>query len=128
MQDEEEKEEFGEEGEETRAEEAGEAEEISPTGEVVRIRTPRRREVLGILDQRLGASRMRIRCMDGKTRICRVPGRLKRRLWLREGDIVLVEPWEFQPDEKGDILYKYSKAAVQWLQKRGFLKTAETEF
>ncbi|PIU75661.1 translation initiation factor eIF-1A [Candidatus Pacearchaeota archaeon CG06_land_8_20_14_3_00_35_12] len=103
-------------------------EEISPTGEIIRVRTPRGREVLGILDQRLGASRMKVRCMDGKTRVCRVPGRLKRRLWLREGDIVLVEPWEFQCDEKGDVLYKYSKAAVQWLQRRGFLKTAQTEF
>lgn len=115
-----------EQDEENFGEEAGE--EISPTGEVVRVRTPRGREVLGILDQRLGAARMRVRCMDGKSRICRVPGRMKRRLWLREGDIVLVEPWEFQHENKGDVIYKYSKAAVQWLQKRGFLKTTEEEF
>ena len=93
--------------------------------EVYRVRTPRGKEVLGVLEQRLGASRMLVRCFDGKSRVCRVPGRLKRALWLREGDIVLVEPWEFQSEEKGDILFKYSLAAVQWLKRKGFLKEAE---
>jgi translation initiation factor 1A len=90
-----------------------------------RVRQPRGKEVLGILEQRLGASRMMIKCFDGKTRNCRVPGRLKRKLWLREGDIVIVEPWEHQPDEKGDVLYKYSKAAVQWLKHQGYIKIEE---
>ena len=52
---------------------------------------------------------MRVRCFDGNTRICRIPGRLKRQLWVREGDIVVVEPWELGGDKKGDIIYKYSK-------------------
>ena len=37
--------------------------------EIVRVRIPRNKEVLGILEQRLGGSRMRVRCLDGKTRI-----------------------------------------------------------
>ena len=94
----------------------------------LRVRLPKGKEVLGILEQRLGASRMLVRCMDGKTRNCRIPGRLKRALWLREGDVVLVEPWEFQGDEKGDVLFKYSKAAIQLLRRKGYLKTAEEEF
>jgi translation initiation factor 1A len=53
---------------------------------------------------------------------------LKRRLWLREGDVVLVEPWEFQSDKKGDIIFKYSHAAIEWLRRKGFLKTLESEF
>jgi translation initiation factor 1A len=66
---------------------------------------------------------MLIKCFDGKSRNCRVPGRLKRKLWLREGDVVLVEPWELGGDERGDILLKYSLAQVEWLRKKGFLKT-----
>ncbi len=93
--------------------------------EVLRVRLPRGKEVLGILEQRLGASRMLVKCLDGNSRVCRIPGHLKRRLWLREGDVVLVEPWEFQGEEKGDVLFKYSKAAIQWLQRKGFLKTEE---
>ncbi len=90
--------------------------------EIRRTRIPKGREVLGLLEQRLGGSRMLIKCFDGQARVCRVPGRLKRRLWLREGDIVLVEPWEFDSDKKGDVLFKYSKAQVAWLRRKGFLK------
>jgi len=94
---------------------------------LIRVRLPRGKEVLGILEQRLGASRMLIRCLDGKTRNCRVPGRLKKKLWLREGDVVLVEPWEFD-NEKGDVIFKYNPSHVQWLQKKGFLKQISDEF
>jgi len=95
--------------------------------EVVRVRLPRGREVLGILDQRLGAARMMIRCLDGKSRNCRVPGRLRRKLWLREGDVVLVEPWEFD-NERGDVIFKYNPSAVEWLKRKGFLKDISGEF
>ena len=93
----------------------------------IRVKLPREGEVLGVLDQRLGASRMMIKSLDGKSRNCRVPGRLKRKLWLREGDVVLVQPWEFD-DEKADILFKYSPAAVSWLKRKGYLNEVEGEF
>ena len=93
--------------------------------EISRIKLPRGNQTLGILDQRLGASRTRARCLDGKTRICRIPGRLKRRLWVREGDILIIEPWEFLGDKKGDILYKYTPTQVQWLKNKGHLKKIE---
>lgn len=89
--------------------------------EIGRVRVPRGREVLGVLEARLGASRCDVRCMDGKTRNCRIPGRLKRKLWVRAGDIVLVEPWEFGGDEKGDIIFKYRPVQVGWLEKNGYL-------
>lgn len=85
------------------------------------------REVLGICDQRVGGSRMRVRCMDGKTRICRIPGRLKRKLWIREGDVLLIEIWELCGDEKGDVIFKYKPIQVDVLKKRGLLKQLEVE-
>jgi translation initiation factor 1A len=94
----------------------------------VRVKLPRGREVIGIITQRVGAGRMMVSCMDGKTRNCRVPGRLRRELWLREGDVVIVEPWEFDQDEKADILFKYSKAAIEKLKRDGMLKTNANEF
>ena len=93
----------------------------APSPEQFRVRLPRETEVLGILDQRLGASRVRIRCLDGKTRVCRIPGRLKRRLWVRAGDIVLVEPWEYGGDGKGDVIFKYRDIQVEWLRRNGYL-------
>lgn len=90
--------------------------------QIYRIHLPRGRQTFGIVQRRLGGSRMEIRCFDGKTRVCRIPGRLKRRLWVREGDLIIVEPWEFSGDDKGDVLYKYTKAQVSFLRRKGYLK------
>lgn len=93
----------------------------------VRVKLPKPNQVIGIITQRLGAGRMFVSCMDGKTRNCRVPGRKRRELWLREGDAVIVEPWEFD-NEKADVLYKYTKAQAQRLKQQGHLKAVESEF
>lgn len=90
--------------------------------EILRVRTPRGREVFGILKQRLGGSRMSVACFDGKTRVCRIPGRLKRKLWVREGDYLLIEPWELGGDDKGDVVYKYKPNQVDWLRNNGYIK------
>ena len=89
--------------------------------EIQRVKLPRGNQTLGILEQRVGASRSHVKCLDGKTRVCRIPGRLKRRLWVRPKDIVLVEPWEFGGDAKGDIIFKYRPAQVSFLRRRGML-------
>ena len=93
--------------------------------EIRKVKLPKGNQCFGIVDQRLGASRMRVKCLDGKARICRIPGRLKRKLWVREGDLVLVEPWEFGGDEKADILFKYRRTQIEWLRKNGQLKQLE---
>lgn len=101
---------------------------ILPQGEteIIRIRLPIKNEVLGIVQQRLGGSRMRVLCLDGKERICRIPGRARRELWVRENDVVIVQPWELGGDEKGDIVFKYrGKAEVEFLKKKGYLKNLE---
>lgn len=90
--------------------------------EISRIHLPRGRETFGLIEQRLGASRMRVKCLDGKTRVCRIPGRLTRKLWVRENDIVIVEPWEYSGNEKGDILYKYTPTQTFFLRRKGYLK------
>ncbi len=96
------------------------------TEEVIRhVRTPRPPETFGIVEQRLGGSRARVRCLDGKTRICSIPGRLKKRLWIRENDIIIVEPWEYSADEKGNIIFKYTFTQVKWLKDKGYLSKLE---
>ncbi|MFH1849918.1 MAG: translation initiation factor eIF-1A [archaeon] len=93
--------------------------------EIRRVKLPRGRQTFGILEQRVGGSRAKVRCLDGKGRICRIPGRLKRRLWVREGDLILVEPWELSGDEKGDIIFKYRKAQIDFLRRKGYLAKLE---
>ena len=90
--------------------------------EIRRVRLPKGNQTFGIVEQRLGGSRMKVICLDGKTRICRIPGRLKRRLWVREGDILLVQPWEFSGDKKGDIIFKYRHSQIDFLKQNGYLK------
>lgn len=90
--------------------------------EISRLMLPRGNQCFGVIEQRLGGSRMRVRCLDGKTRICRIPGRLTRKLWVREGDVAVVEPWEYSGDEKGDIVYKYSPTQLSFLKRKGYLK------
>ena len=94
--------------------------------EITRIKLPRGNQTFGVVDQRLGGSRVRVRCLDGKTRICRIPGRLKMRLWVRDSDIVIIEPWEYSGDEKGDLIYKYSKTQQAYLHRKGYLKKLES--
>jgi translation initiation factor 1A len=89
--------------------------------EISRVKLPRGNQVFGVLERRLGGSRTQVRCLDGKTRVCRIPGRLKRRLWVREGDILLIQPWEFGGDKKGDVIFKYRPNQVQFLRNKGYL-------
>jgi translation initiation factor 1A len=76
---------------------------------------------LGVVKKNLGYSRMRVKCSDGEQRLCRIRGKMKKRNWVREGDIVLVSPWEFQSDEKGDIIFRYTSGQSHWLRRKGFL-------
>lgn len=99
----------------------------NPEDEIRRVRLPRGNETIGLLIARLGGSRCKVQCLDGKERVCRIPGRLKRSLWVRENDIVIVEPWEFGGDEKGDIIFKYRPAQAQFLRKKGYLDELESQ-
>ena len=88
--------------------------------EPIRVRLPRGKEMLGEIEQIMGASRFRINCKDGKTRMCRIPGKFRRRIKVRSGDIVIVEPWSIEGDEKGDIVWIYNKTQMNWLRSNGY--------
>ncbi len=86
------------------------------------LRLPRDDEVFGVVEKSMGSGHMKVRCKDGNKRTCRIPGRLHKRVWIREGDVVIVEPWQVQSDEKGDIVYRYTQTQVGWLKKEGIWK------
>ena len=83
---------------------------------------PGQGEILGKAIKMTGGDQVIVKCADGETRNCRIRGKLKRRMWIREGDIVLVAPWDFDP-RKADILWRYIKAHAEWLEQNGYLKT-----
>ncbi len=94
---------------------------------IQRARLPRGKEIIGIIEQRFGGNKMNVNCLDGKNRNCRVPGRLKRKLWLRPNDVVIIEPWELD-NSKGDIIFKYNKSQIEWLKRNKYLETEKVEF
>jgi translation initiation factor IF-1 len=57
-----------------------------------RVPIPSANDVLGVAVKLLGFDRIMVKCQDGHERLCRVRGKMKRRVWIRVGDTVLVSP------------------------------------
>ncbi len=87
--------------------------------EIERIRMPRSNEVLGLVEQMFGFDRLRVRCKDGYVRVCRIRGKLRKRMWVRARDVVIVAPWPVQSDKKGDVMYRYTRTQLEWLRRKG---------
>ncbi|MEA2053675.1 MAG: translation initiation factor eIF-1A [Candidatus Thermoplasmatota archaeon] len=87
--------------------------------EYVRIRLPRQSngEMFAVADQLMGGSRVKVICEDGKSRMGRIRGRIKKRKWIRNGNLLIVRPWDFQED-KADILYRYTPTQAANLARR----------
>jgi len=83
---------------------------------------PQENEVLGITESLLGYDRIMVKCQDGATRLCRIRGKMKRKVWIRPRDVVLVSPWDFQSDKRGDIVWRYKSNEADWLKNSGYLK------
>jgi len=90
-------------------------------GEFNRLVLPGDSEVLGIAVKMLGYDRILVKCQDGHERLCRIRGKMKRRVWIREGDIVLVSPWDFQTDQRGDLIWRYTKGQAERLRRERYL-------
>ena len=90
-------------------------------GEFNRLVLPGENEVLGIAVKMLGFDRILVKCQDGHERLCRIRGKMKRRVWIRLGDIVLVSPWDFQTDQRGDLIWRYTKGQAERLRRERYL-------
>ena len=91
-------------------------------GDIGKPVLPQSHEVLGIAEKLLGYDRLMVRCQDGATRLCRIRGKMKRRVWIRVNDVVLVSPWDFQTGTRGDIVFRYKGGQAEWLRSSGILK------
>ncbi len=90
--------------------------------EKIRVKVPNERvnEMFAIADQILGGRRIRAICADGEERLSRIPGKMRRRQWVREGDLIIIQPWDFQPS-KADVKMRYSKTQALYLSRKGVL-------
>ena len=90
--------------------------------EYIRLKLPNKNknEMFAIAERLLGGSRMHVVCADGKSRLARIPGRMKRRQRVRAGDLVIIKPWDIQ-DEKADIIFRYRRTQSVILSRRNLL-------
>lgn len=68
----------------------------------------------------LGNGRCDAYCFDGVRRLCHIRGKMRKRIWINVGDIVLIGKRVFQ-DEKGDIIQKYFPEEAKNLKDYGEL-------
>ena len=75
-------------------------------------------EMFGVAESFQGGSRLQVICEDGVRRMGRIPGKLRRRMWVRENDLLIVVPWSFQ-DSKADVKFRYTPTQTANLKRRG---------
>ena len=77
-------------------------------------------EMFALAEEILGGRRVTVLCADGETRMARIPGKMRRRQWVREGDLIIVWPWDFQ-DSKADVKHRYTKTQAMYLSRKQVL-------
>lgn len=68
----------------------------------------------------LGNGRCECYCYDGQTRLGHIRGKMRKKVWVSAGDIVLVGLRDFQ-DGKVDIIHKYNADEARNLKQYGEL-------
>jgi translation initiation factor 1A len=66
----------------------------------------------------MGDCRLEVQCMDGAKRVGHIRGKIKKKVWIALGDIVLVALREYEKD-KCDIIQKYTEDEVRKLKQMG---------
>ncbi len=96
-----------------------------PTTPVVtRVKFPSRRmgEMFGRIVGILGNNRMEVFCEDGKHRMGRIRGKIKKRVWVRLTDLVIVNPWDWETETadkmgKCEISWRYLRHEIAYLDR-----------
>ncbi len=91
---------------------------------ITRVKFPTKRigEMFGRIVEIYGNERMGVFCEDGKQRVGRIRGKIKKRVWIRKGDLVIVSPWDWETPVPGklgkcEITWRYTNAEISWLER-----------
>ena len=60
----------------------------------------------------LGNGRVEAQCFDGTKRLAHIRGKMRKKVWINQGDIVLLSLRDFQ-DDKADVIVKYTPDEVR---------------
>ncbi|MHA1148386.1 MAG: translation initiation factor eIF-1A [Promethearchaeota archaeon] len=95
---------------------------------ITRVKMPNRKagEMFGRVIEILGNDRMQVFCEDKKNRIGRIRGKIKKRVWIRKGDLVIINPWEWETETKDsmgkcEITWRYMKNEISYLMRQNMI-------
>jgi len=86
-----------------------------------KVKLPTRNEQFAVVIEMSGGSRFKALCEDGNTRMVRIGGRFKKRMWVRPNDLILIKPWVVQAETKADLVHRYLPTQRNWVINRGIL-------
>ena len=66
----------------------------------------------------LGNGRLEAMCFDGTKRLCHIRGKLRKKVWINQGDIILIGLRDYQ-DAKADVILKYTADEARNLKTYG---------
>lgn len=87
-------------------------------------------EILGVVTEILGGEHMAVKAEDGQVYLGVIRGKIKKRMWTRLGDLVILVPWDFEskPKEgkkpKAYIVWRYTRTQQSWLENHGYISSA----
>nr|CAB3241521.1 eukaryotic translation initiation factor 1A, X-chromosomal [Phallusia mammillata] len=68
----------------------------------------------------LGNGRLEALCFDGQKRLCHIRGKLRKKVWINQSDIILIGLRDYQ-DHKADVIMKYTADEARNLKLYGEL-------
>ncbi len=89
-----------------------------------KLEEPKDGQVIARVIKRCGGSRLEVECNDGKIRSASIPGRMRRRVWMNEGDILLCTVDSLGKDKACSIECKYNQNDIHSLEADGYLTFA----
>lgn len=90
--------------------------QVKSESQLKELKLPEEGELFGRVIKMMGGENVLVKCIDGTIRRGRIRGKLKRRVWIRDNDVVIIAPWGFGEEDRGDILWRYTLPQVDWLK------------
>ena len=81
---------------------------------------PNEGTILCVVRRLIGAGFTEVICTDNDVYTARIPGKMRRKVWIKEGDVVLFLPWGTR-DKKGEIVHRYERDEVKRLIDMGLI-------
>ncbi len=85
-------------------------------------------EILAVCTEILGGEHMTVKAENGQTYLGTIRGKIKKRMWVRAGDLIVIVPWDFETKPKEGkkmhayIVWRYTRTQQSWLESHGYIK------